>query len=846
MLGEHLTLERKPVFLVDGSSFLYRAFYAYPDLKTSKGFPTNAIHILLRIMLKIAREEEPEYMLFLMDGKGPNFRHELFAEYKANRQKMPEALSSQIEPILRAVRCMGISNRVPEGIEADDCIASLSHRFRTIYPVVIVGSDKDLYQCLDSDVYLWDPGKKNQVYAGEDVLKTQGLRPEQWPDYQALVGDSSDNIPGVPGIGPKTAAKILATCPSLEDIRDHFSRLGKAEKRKLEPYLQQIFVYRQLTSLKKDACTDIRLKDLKVQERDEQGLLEFFKEYELRSLLNEISADGKQDLNSAEKDEAQKISVKKVSSLPELAKKNVGFVEAEKGFLLAAGDQEWLWDGSEQELAGALKHSLVFIPGYKDLIRRGNYWRALSIQCFFDVSLAAYLLNPEERDYSWAAIKRKMLPKVGVHARNEALACLKIGESMSSMLQAANLLPLMREMEMPLIPVLEAMERRGVRIDLQSFNAFLKEVRLELDELEKEIHRLAGETFNVRSSQQLADVLFGRLGLEVRRKTPKGAPSTSSQVLETMRGEHEIISLILRYRTLEKLRSTYLNPLPQKVDAQGRLHTHFNNTATATGRLSSSDPNVQNIPIKGEFGARMRACFVPREGAMLVGGDYSQIELRVLAHMSRDPELVDAFARNEDIHSRTAALLFEKSQDEVTRNERRKAKTVNFGLIYGMGPRKLSRELGISMNEAKEFIEKYFSKLKRVGAFFEEVEQKAHADGFVLTLAGRRRLLPDINSRNANLAQQARRMAVNTVIQGSAADIIKQAMLDVHNDPELRGMEAELILQVHDELLLEVPEADSRQAGDVLARLMMNAWKLSVPLAVDWGAGEDWSRAHSG
>ncbi len=844
MLRDTLGLDRAPIFLVDGSSFLYRAFYAYPDLKTADGFPTNALYILLRILMKIIREEHPEYMYFFLDGKGPNFRHELFSEYKANREKMPEDLSVQIQPILEAVKYLGVPSLVPEGVEADDCIAGVCNRFKSEYPVVIVGSDKDLYQCLDDGVFLWDPGKKNgNVFVANNLQEKQGVAPEQWPDYQALVGDSSDNIPGVPGIGPKTAVKIMRTCPTLEDIRDNFSRLGKAEKRKLEPYLEEMFLYRRLTALSKEACSEMRIQDLKLRPVKREALRNFFKSYELRSFLKEME-EGE---DTAEKQESpEKKERGELKDPSGFSGKDIGLVQEEEGLVLAVDGGEWLYRGEVGKLALALEEAMVFVPGYKKLLRDCPQLNTVPADRCFDLLLAAYLLNPEEGDFSWERLKENHLPALGVHPENNALGCLALGREMRENIRRVNLKDLMCNLEMPLIPVLESMERKGVCIDLQSFREFLQEVRKELDGLEEKIHRLAGVEFNVRSHQQLAEVLFERLGLAVRQKTPGGAPSTSSQVLENMRGDHEIIELVLRYRTLEKLRSTYLDPLPRKVDAQGRLHTHFNNMATATGRLSSSDPNVQNIPIKGEFGTRMRACFVAERGNMLVGADYSQIELRLLAHMSADPELTEAFARDEDIHSRTAALLWDKGPEEVTREERRKAKTVNFGLIYGMGPQKLSRELGININEAKGFMDKYFRRLGGVADFYARVENLAREKGYVSTIAGRRRLLPAINSRNSNLAQQARRMAINTVVQGSAADIIKQAMLNVYNDASLRRMGAELILQVHDELLLEAPQKRAEEAGEILARLMGGAWDISVPLAVDWGVAWDWSRAHSG
>ncbi|HKK33948.1 MAG TPA: DNA polymerase, partial [Desulfomicrobiaceae bacterium] len=416
---------------------------------------------------------------------------------------------------------------------------------------------------------------------------------------------------------------------------------------------------------------------------------------------------------------------------------------------------------------------------------------------------------------------------------------------LESRLHGAGLLELMQDLELPLIPVLRDMERVGIRLDQDAFRIFLDNVQARLDECTATILEQAGQEFNIRSSQQLAEVLFSSLGLTSKRKTPGGAPSTASGVLEEMRDQHPIISEILEFRMLEKLRSTYLAPLPKLADSGGRIHTTFNQLATATGRLSSSRPNMQNIPIRGRFGPRMRSCFIADTGNVLVAADYSQIELRVLAHMSGDPNLLDAFQNNEDIHSRTAALLFDTEPDQVESEQRRKAKTINFGLLYGMGPQKLGRELSISLNQAKEFIRIYFSRLSRVREFYEQIEERAKENGAVTTVAGRRRLLPDINSRNANIAQQARRMAINTVVQGSAADIIKKAMLAVHGDERLRELGARLILQVHDELIIELPEANGPAAGARLAELMADVYELAVPLSVDWGVGKNWAKAHS-
>jgi len=503
---------------------------------------------------------------------------------------------------------------------------------------------------------------------------------------------------------------------------------------------------------------------------------------------------------------------------------------------------------------------------------RSTAWGAVPLAAWFDLGLAAYLLNPEDRNYSFERLRSALFiapdpfadpedagmdaagagsapletPEGGPtpHPEAQALAALACLRVLSRRLRDAGLLDLLRELETPLIPVLAAMERRGVRIDFAAFKSFLAEVSAEVELHGRRIQELAGAPLNVRSSQQLAEVLFGKLGLKPAGKTPGGALSTGSDALEKLSGQHPIIEAILAFRVAEKLRSTYLEPMPRLADASGRLHTRFNQLATATGRLSSSGPNLQNIPIRGPQGARMRACFVASPGMLFVGADYSQVELRVLAHFSKDPALLDAFQKDEDIHSRTAALLFDKDAGDITPDERRGAKTINFGLIYGMGPQKLARELGISTSQAKEFIARYFEKLGTLKDFYESLVQEALSRGYVTTLAGRRRLLPELFSRNQQVQAQARRQAVNTVIQGSAADVIKLAMLRVYNSPELARLNAKLILQVHDELLLETPEANAPAAAAELSRLMQGVVSLAVPLKVDVGQGRNWAEAH--
>lgn len=1021
--------DAEPLYLVDGTSFLYRGFYAYPDLKRSDGLPTNAIFIVLRILLRILRDERPKYVGFFMDGKGPTFRHQMFEPYKAQRPKMPEDLAVQIEPLREAVRLLGLPLTISDGIEADDCIASLAAAYQAERPVILVASDKDLKQCLTPNVYLWDPAGKNEKVTGEAEFTAElGIKPAQWPDLQALMGDSSDNIPGLPGVGPKTALKVIHDFPTLEDLREAEARgdkrLPESFRKKLEGRMDDVFLYRELTRLRLGCCPELTLDALAVQPLDVPKFSEFLRTYEFRSLLREIPQPGQAaaplasasyggpppweqgghaplvlptpQVPAAPMSEATASFVAPVSSKPKAAAKAqaaspqfslfgapsspsapaqsgealsapapllafapaaadvpplplrhvalaaelpdftgrvVGLVPLGEsvpgllgglagGFRIALAPQAPLAgkaprtgeapkigeapiidetqligeadeadgeaDGEAGELVYAgpdeplierlLEAAQIAVPSLQDLLRRSPVWGAVPLAAWFDLGLAAYLLNPEDRNYSFERLRSALFvapdpfadPEDGPlenalpletpegaegaeggeggdglpHPEAQALAALACLRVLSRRLKDAGLLDLLRELETPLIPVLAAMERRGVRIDFAAFKSFLDEVSAQVDTHTARIQELAGAPVNVRSSQQLAEVLFKKLGLKPAGKTPGGALSTGSDALEKLAGQHPIIEAILAFRVAEKLRSTYLEPMPRLADASGRLHTRFNQLATATGRLSSSGPNLQNIPIRGPQGARMRACFVASPSMLFVGADYSQVELRVLAHFSKDPALLDAFQKDEDIHSRTAALLFEKDAASITPDERRGAKTINFGLIYGMGPQKLARELGISTNQAKEFIARYFEKLGTLKDFYEGLVQEALTRGYVTTLAGRRRLLPELFSRNQQVQAQARRQAVNTVIQGSAADVIKLAMLRVYNSPELAALNAKLILQVHDELLLEVPEASAPAAAAELSRLMQGVVQLAVPLKVDVGQGRNWAEAH--
>lgn len=957
-LKERLGLTTEPLYLMDGSAFIFRAFYAMQSMQRSDGFPTNALFIVTRILLKFLKDEQPTYFGFILDGKGKNFRHDIYPEYKANRSATPEPLVQQLEPVTRAVRTLGLHLEISENCEADDCIASLAARYKKERPVIIIGADKDLKQCLDDNVFLWDPGvKQEKLTTIGDFREETGLDPAQWPDFQAVIGDSSDNIPGVPGIGPKTAAKIFIEHGSLEAIRDHFPSLAPAVQKKFAEHLDTMFTYRRLTTLATSHCTDLTLDHFRVSPVDAEKTALFLREFELRTLMKDVSALGpllapsdhrtpatdpsdgtantvatgspkpvsaqmslfdspgsaapaantpQRQTEPAGAQRALKITaVDDISSLPDCAGRRVALVavgdvlhraectalppllgmatsspdrsvsfadsaglpasenqpprngsttQAENAepcalHLHLAGDTcEYRYTGSLTALAGYMtKAEYIVTPDVKALLTTRTGWRAVAESRWFDLGLAAYLLDPEDRDYSWRRLSARA-DELDLPAENPARLALAIAGDFERRLQGGDLTDLMRNLEIPLIRVLADMEEVGIHINRAAFAEFLNEVQRELDRLTRTIHEAAGGPFNIRSAQQLGDLLFNRLGLKPKGKTKGGQISTSQAVLEKLEGEHPVIDLILEYRKLEKLRSTYLEPMPKMADQQGRIHTTFNQLATATGRLSSSNPNLQNIPVRGKFGPRMRACFTARAGCKLVSADYSQIELRVLAHCSQDPTLLEAFRNDEDIHSRTASVLFDVPAHDVTPDQRRNAKTINFGLVYGMGPQKLAQELKISLNEAKAFIERYFARLQRLKAFYEQVEADARENGSVTTLIGRRRHVPDIQSGNNQLQSQARRQAINTVIQGSAADIIKIAMLRTAQDAQLKSLKARLVLQVHDELLLEVPAENAQAAAERLADIMSGVRPggkpLDVPLKVDYGIGSGWHEAH--
>ncbi len=895
-LQKKLNLNESPLFLMDGNAYIFRGFYAN-RLQRSDGFPTNALYVVTRIILRILREEKPSQFVFFMDGRGKNFRHELYPLYKANRDATPEELVQQLEPIKRMTKHLGLHLEVSSGCEADDCIASLAKRYSKDRPVVIIGSDKDLRQCLGPNVWLWDPASKEEkLLSAESFTQDTGLKPSQWPDVQALIGDSSDNIPGVPGIGPKTAEKIFADFSSLEDIRDGLDRLPPKLLQKISPHVDEMFLYRKLTTLSTDQCLNIQEENLRIKPIVPQEISSFLQEFELTSLLREVesmlragllltsgqknpeieqTAQTHVDTKIEEKPKksaqtqvqaslfdanqvptsqgpalAQKISI---DELPDMQGITVSLLPAffyareEQGFVLGINNKEWHVDLNNELILQLKKAKNIITPDVKSLLRKNKIWHEIDITQWFDLGLAAYLQNPEERDYTWPRLQWQWISKLNIHGSTPTSTALAMWEDLTVILAEQNLAKLYYELEMPLIYVLAMMEDVGIAVDPAAFKSFLNDVQKDLDARTEEVYAATGTRFNIRSAQQLGEVLFTTLKLPTAGKTKGGQLSTAQEKLEKLAG-NPVVDAVLEFRKLEKLRSTYLEPLPKLADATGRIHSNFNQLATATGRLSSSNPNLQNIPVRGDLGRRMRTCFVAAPEHLLVSADYSQIELRVLAHMSQDPVLLDAFHKGLDIHTSTAAIIYGLSQDAVNADQRRNAKTINFGLIYGMGAQKLAQELGITTSEAKDFIANYFKHLGKLKEFYEQIEEQTKELGYVTTIAGRRRILPDIHSKHSLKFSLARRQAINTVIQGSAADIIKIAMLKVNADDKLLELNAKLALQVHDELLLETPIQHAEIAGKRMAEIMTNiapnGQKLDVPLLVDWGVGSNWNLAH--
>jgi DNA polymerase-1 len=869
-----MSAESSDLFLIDGSSYIYRAFFALPPLTGPNGESTHAVFGFTSMLLKLLREVRPRAVGVIFDAPGETFRDALFEDYKANRPGMPDDLAAQVPLVHEVVAAMRLrSLRIP-GVEADDVIATLTDRFAAQGArCVVITADKDLMQLVGPRVRLWDTMRDRWV--DEDAVKQRfGVTPSQVVDVMALVGDSIDNVPGVKGIGEKTAAALIREYGTLENLLANLARVeqgsGRGAKRVaslLRDGAASARLSRALVLVRRDVPVDVALDDFRYDGPDRDALRALFQRLGFQSFAKDLAGAAESGPVCLRQGTAEALddlrldasrSGRMALATEPLRAEVPAHSSAAVAIIVHAGDgaplrfpldggtppcvvSALLADTEIEKVAHDLKHELLCLgPGV-----------VVAEPCF-DTMIASYLIDPtashrlEDVSADVLGVRfaeyRADLDSVatGVSSLN------KISAELANRLDTLGLSKLFREVEMPLVFVLAGMERRGVRLDVAALAEMSREYQQRLDALMVEIYAVAGGEFNINSPPQLRTVLFEQLGLSkkgVRRG--KTGYSTDVDVLTRLAREHPVPAKILEYRALSKLKSTYIDALPAAVNpATGRLHTSFNQTVAVTGRLSSSNPNLQNIPIRGDEGARVRATFVAEPGFVLLSADYSQIELRVLAHLAQDPVLIEAFRSDGDVHAQTAAEMFGVLPGTVTADMRRAAKVVNFGIVYGMGPQRLSHELGVPLVEAERYIERYFRRHAGVRRYLDDTIAAARRSGYVSTLCGRRRAVPDLASRDRAVSQAAERTATNTPIQGSAADIIKMAMVAVDRRLRAEARPAAMILQVHDELLFEVAEEDVEICGTVIRAEMEGVVDLAVPLRIDLGVGRHWGEAH--
>ena len=895
--------------LIDGSSYLYRAFHALPPLTNSDGEPTGALHGVLTMIQKLLREEQPRHVAVVFDAPGKTFRDELYAEYKANRPPMPDELRSQVQPILDAVAAMGLPLLRVEGVEADDVIGTLCKSAAAEGLSVLVSTgDKDLAQLVNDKVTLINT--MNDSRMDRDGVKAKfDVFPEQIIDYLALVGDTSDNIPGVPKVGAKTAAKWLNLYDSADGIIENSDEIKGKVGDSLRENVEQLRLSQDLATIRQDLALDTAIPDLSPTVADTDRLRELYSHFELRSLLgqlDEANAQAAAPIDESTETVADtnyetvltwdafdrwlgKIDTAELTAF-DTETTGINYMEAEiVGLSLSVQDNEaayiplahdypgapdqlprnevleklrdWLQDDDKKKVGHHLKFDAHILLRY-DIALAGMQ---------FDSMLESYVLNSVATRHDMDSVARQYLGRETIHfedvagkgvkqltfnqvdletaspyAAEDADITLQLHKTLWQQLaNHESLKSVYTDIEQPLVPILLEMEETGVLVDRKMLNVQSGELARKMIELEAKAHDLAGGPFNLGSPKQLQQILFENLGLPVIRKTPKGQPSTAEDVLVELASDYELPAVIIDYRSVSKLKSTYTDKLPLQIaESTGRIHTSYHQAVAATGRLSSTDPNLQNIPIRTQEGRRIRQAFVAPEGQVLLAADYSQIELRIMAHLSQDPGLVEAFAEEQDVHRATAAEVFEMALDEVTDDQRRSAKAINFGLMYGMSAFGLAKQLGIGRGEAQEYVNLYFDRYPGVKNYMDSIRETASANGYVETVFGRRLYLPEINARNANRRQYAERTAINAPMQGTAADIIKKAMISVHQWLQDERPGARMIMQVHDELVFEV---DKDKVDDVKGRvieLMNSAATLSVPLSVDAGVGMNWDEAH--
>ena len=905
---------RKTLYLIDGSSYIYRAFYALGRLTNVRGMPTQAVYGFAQMLTKVMREKKPDHLCVVFDPPGPTHRHEMFAAYKATRQRMPEDLAAQVPYIKELVKCHGVAQLEREGYEADDVIATLTRWAEAQdLDVVIVSADKDLLQLVDDPgVRQWD-SQKDHVFTEEGVAKKFGVTPGQMVDYLALVGDSTDNIPGVKGVGDKTARQLLESWKSLDEVFEHLDQISPGSlKAKLQSDRDSAYLSRELVSLKNDVPVSPDLQEFLPKPPHKAELMKLYEELNFNRLLEALRREwGTMEEAPPPAPPAPPIEMAIIGDQKAFAEL-VKVLEDQQEFALcvdttASDPMRGRINGMAISFRDHAAHYVVFpqrdgsgqtrlpdqyllntmssLLSRQEISKIGHdlksVWIVLKrhgIQLrgiAFDTMVASYLLDPGHHDHNLARLGGERLGETLPQeptARNEerrtkneepksslppdampnvVSACRsvemigRLARVLKSGLREADQEELFSSLELPLIAVLAGMEYRGILVDAERLEFLALDFEKAMSQRAAKIYELAKEEFNIQSPKQLAYILFEKLGLPVVKKLKSG-PSTDSGVLEELIVSHPIVEHILSYRSLAKLKGTYADVLPRLIHPDTRrIHTSFNQTVAATGRLSSSEPNLQNIPIRSEEGRKIREAFIPSPGHVLLSADYSQIELRILAHFSKDEHLLEAFHSGGDVHRQTAAEMFNIPQHEVTPEMRRQAKTINFGIIYGMGAFGLAKRLGISRQIARGVIERYFDRYRGVKQYIDKVVEAARKSGYTETILGRRRPIPELASRNHNIRQQGERLAINSPIQGSAADLIKKAMIDVDNALREHGLAAVMLLQVHDELVFEVREGLLEAAKELILKNMEQVWELAVPLKVDLGWGENWTRAHA-
>lgn len=883
-------------FIIDGHSHCYQAYYAISDLTSPDGVPVNAVYGFTGMLRKLLREQHPEYLAVAFDSSGPTFRHEKYNEYKAHRKETPEDLMVQIPLILQILDAYRIPVYSYEGYEADDIIGTLAKQASKMnVETYIVTADKDVEQLIDTHVKIYNV-KKDQVLDLDTLRREKGIAPSQVRDVLALTGDSVDNIPGVPGIGPKTAKELVHKWGSLEGILEHLDSLNgnkRMEKARetLRASTQQALLSKQLATISVDVPIELDLEACRVDSANESKLRDIFQELGFNTFLAQMTPIVKAEetkyhiISTPEqlRGFVEELSQQKAFSF-DLETTSLSVVEArivglsfswKEGeayyipLVTPQGDAPLRKDALKElrpvlenpnieKIGQNLKYDYAVLKNY-DIELRG---------IAFDTMVASYLLNPSRRRHSLdelaahflsyrmtpiteligrgtaqaqLTMDKVELEKIANYACEDADIAYRLACRMRPQLERDGLMKLFKEVEVPLVTVLAEMEYAGVKLDTKLLKEMSVHLEKKLSELEEEIFRLAGERFNVDSPRQIAQVLFEKLGLKPLTKTKTG-PSTVARVLETLAKQHPLPALLAERRQLSKLKSTYVDALPRMVSARtGRVHTSFNQTVTATGRLSSSDPNLQNIPVRTELGRQIRRAFIPSgEDWIFMSLDYSQIELRILAHFSRDPAMVEAFQRDQDIHASVASKIYGVGLDDVTPEMRRTAKAVNFGIVYGLSPMGLARDVGITTKEASAFIEAYFQLFKGVKDFRERVVEEARERGYVSTILGRRRSVTGINSQNKQKRALAERVAINTIIQGSAADLVKVAMNRTYARLKRMALRARMLLQIHDELLFELPIEELDTAGRAIGEEMTQALRLIVPIKVNVKTGRNW------